>query len=83
MSNNTISSFEEVEKQLRDKKKLSTVYFEGNPIQRDHAVLYRNKIRLALPQVSQIDASGLFFPFPFPSFQLALFLPLYAALAGN
>ena len=33
------------------------MYFEGNPLQTKNAVLYRNKVRLALPQVQQIDAS--------------------------
>ncbi|KIW02437.1 uncharacterized protein PV09_06251 [Verruconis gallopava] len=52
-----ISSFEEVEKQLGDKENLNTVYFEGNPLQTRGPVLYRNKIRLALPRVKQIDAT--------------------------
>jgi len=46
-----------VEAQLKDKEKLETVYFEGNPLQLRQPVLYRNKVRLALPQVRQIDAS--------------------------
>ena len=58
-SSNQISSFEEVEKELGDKKELSTVYFEGNPLQRKNEALYRNKVRLALPQIQQIDASML------------------------
>ena len=56
-SDNQISSFREVEEELVDKEHLATVYFEGNPLQTQNAVLYRNKIRLALPQVKQIDAS--------------------------
>ena len=56
-SSNKIESFEEVERELADKKKLKTVYFEGNPLQKNNPVLYRNKIRLALPQIQQIDAS--------------------------
>ena len=56
-SHNEIASFIEVERELRDKKELATVYFEGNPLQRNNEVTYRNKIRLALPQVKQIDAS--------------------------
>lgn len=56
-SSNQLSSFEEVEKELADKKKLKTVYFEANPLQTNNAVVYRNKIRLALPQIQQIDAS--------------------------
>ncbi|KAI4135923.1 MAG: hypothetical protein LQ347_000259 [Umbilicaria vellea] len=56
-SSNQLSSFEEVERQLADKKHLNTVYFEGNPLQTNNAVMYRNKVRLALPHVQQIDAS--------------------------
>ena len=36
---------------------LETVYFEGNPLQLSGPALYRNKVRLALPQIKQIDAS--------------------------
>lgn len=56
-SNNELSSFEEVERELRDKENLQTVYFEGNPLQTKGPAVYRNKVRLALPQVKQIDAS--------------------------
>ena len=56
-STNKLSSFAEVERELKDKKNLTTVYFEGNPLQKDNEVTYRNKVRLALPQVQQIDAS--------------------------
>lgn len=56
-SSNQLSSFDEVEKELADKKELSTVYFEGNPLQTKNATLYRNKVRLALPQIQQIDAT--------------------------
>ena len=56
-SSNQLASFEEVERELKDKKVLSTVYFEGNPLQLRNPVMYRNKVRLALPQVQQIDAS--------------------------
>lgn len=56
-SNNALSSFEEVERELKDKETLETVYFEGNPLQTNSPALYRNKVRLALPQVKQIDAS--------------------------
>lgn len=56
-SSNGLSSFEEVERELRDKEKLETVYFEGNPLQLKSPALYRNKVRLALPQIKQIDAS--------------------------
>ncbi|RMZ78338.1 hypothetical protein DV738_g3869, partial [Chaetothyriales sp. CBS 135597] len=52
-----ISSFHEVERELRDKENLETVYFEHNPLETNGPVVYRNKVRLALPQVKQIDAT--------------------------
>lgn len=52
-----IESFDEVEKQLVDKENLETVYFEGNPLQTKNVVLYRNKVRLALPRIKQVDAT--------------------------
>lgn len=56
-SNCQLDSFEEIEKVLGDKQDLTTVYFEGNPLQKRAPALYRNKVRLALPRVKQIDAS--------------------------
>src|SRR4051812_27814710 len=56
-SYNRIGDFVELEEELRHMIKLNTVYFEGNPLQLKNPTLYRNKIRLALPQVMQIDAS--------------------------
>ncbi|KAG2417009.1 protein phosphatases PP1 regulatory subunit sds22 [Aspergillus terreus] len=56
-SNNQLSSFDEVERELKDKKELKTVYFEGNPLQTKGPAVYRNKVRLALPQIMQIDAT--------------------------
>ncbi|TAQ86392.1 hypothetical protein B7494_g5294 [Chlorociboria aeruginascens] len=56
-SYNQIADFTNVEKELGDKKHLNTVYFEGNPLQLRNPTLYRNKVRLALPQVMQIDAT--------------------------
>lgn len=52
-----LSSFDEIEKVLGDKDKLTEVYLEGNPLQKSNPVLYRNKVRLALPRVTKIDAS--------------------------
>lgn len=52
-----MADFAEVERELRDKEQLETVYFEGTPLQTRQPALYRNKVRLALPQVKQIDAS--------------------------
>lgn len=56
-SYNHIADFADVERELKEKEGLTTVYFEGNPLQLRSPALYRNKVRLALPQVSQIDAS--------------------------
>ena len=56
-SSNLLHSFEEIERELKDKEKLTTVYFEANPLQFQGPTVYRNKVRLALPQVRQIDAS--------------------------
>ncbi|KAI1448575.1 protein phosphatases PP1 regulatory subunit sds22 [Annulohypoxylon stygium] len=56
-SYNQISDFADIERELADKENLTTVYFEGNPVQLKQPALYRNKVRLALPQVQQIDAT--------------------------
>merc|ERR1711977_631904 len=56
-SYNLLGDFSEVEKVLGGKEELNTVYFEGNPLQLRQPALYRNKVRLALPQVKQIDAT--------------------------
>jgi protein phosphatase 1 regulatory subunit 7 len=66
-SYNLIADFVEVERILGDKLALTTVYFEGNPLQLRGPALYRNKVRLALPQVQQIDASKLPTAPPFPT----------------
>ncbi len=50
-----------MERELAGLEELSTVYFEGNPLQTMNVVTYRNKVRLALPRVRQIDASRSFF----------------------
>lgn len=56
-SNCQIGDFAEMERELKNKQELTTVYFEGNPLQTKGPAVYRNKIRLALPQVKQIDAT--------------------------
>jgi Leucine-rich repeat (LRR) protein len=56
-SNCQIGDFAEVERELKSKEELTTVYFEGNPLQLKGPAVYRNKTRLALPQLKQIDAS--------------------------
>ena len=60
-STNGFSDFKEVEKELKDKEHLETVYFEATPLQLNGPAVYRNKVRLALPQVRQIDASKLLY----------------------
>jgi len=37
--------------------KLETIYLEGNPVQRSEGASYRRKVILALPQISQLDAT--------------------------
>ncbi|MDI1490380.1 MAG: protein phosphatase regulatory subunit Sds22 [Ramalina farinacea] len=56
-SSNLLDSFEEVEEQLRDKKDLNTVYFEANPLQLRGPAVYRNKVKLALPNIEKVDAT--------------------------
>ncbi|KAI0169153.1 protein phosphatases PP1 regulatory subunit sds22 [Hypoxylon sp. FL1284] len=56
-SYNQLSDFGDIERALADKENLTTVYFEGNPVQLKQPPLYRNKVRLALPQLQQIDAT--------------------------
>ena len=41
--------------QLKNATKLQTVYFEHNPIAKDP--MYRKKIKLTLPSLTQIDAT--------------------------
>ena len=56
-SSNQLGSFQEVEEELKDKADLDTVYLEMNPLQLGQPALYRNKVKLALPQIKKIDAS--------------------------
>ncbi|PYH96369.1 NIF-domain-containing protein [Aspergillus ellipticus CBS 707.79] len=70
-SNNQLADFDEVERELRDKENLKTVYFEGNPLQLRAPALYRNKVRLAIPHIMQVDASE---SIPFLSLSLSLTL---------
>ncbi len=46
-----------MERELAGIEGLETVYFEANPLQLRGPAVYRNKVRLALPQIKQIDAS--------------------------
>lgn len=76
-SYNLFADFGEVERELGGKKALTTVYFEGCPLQLRGPAVYRNKVRLALPQVLQIDASECPFP-PFCfSFSSSLFPSIF------
>lgn len=36
---------------------LTTIYLEGNPLQKDLGTAYRRKVQLELPQLKQIDAN--------------------------
>lgn len=54
---NCISTLKDLEPQLGKTKTLETIYLEGNPCQRAEGVNYRRKVMLALPQVTQIDAT--------------------------
>lgn len=62
-NNNQLSSFDEIEKELGGRRAedgdelVKTVYFEGNPLHRQNEVLYKVKVRMALPEIEQIDAS--------------------------
>lgn len=57
-SSNKMSSFEEIERELKTISSLETVYFEGNPLQKQAGPTYRNKIRLSLGSgLKQIDAT--------------------------
>ena len=57
MNNNKIESLQSLESQLKHIKTLETVYLEQNPVQRKEGANYRRKIILALPQISQLDAT--------------------------
>ncbi|ORY81555.1 hypothetical protein BCR37DRAFT_348158 [Protomyces lactucae-debilis] len=57
-SNNLLTSFEEIERECKELPVLDTVYFEGNPMQRQNPTTYRNKVKLSVgPQIKQIDAN--------------------------
>ena len=56
-SNCRLGSFEDVKGELGGLGRLETVYLEGNPLESEQRVLYRGKVRLALPGVRKVDAS--------------------------
>ena len=53
-NDNHISDWNEI-RNIEHMKNLATVYFERNPIQKNAD--YRRKLKLALPSLSQIDAT--------------------------
>lgn len=53
-NHNLLEDWRDVD-QLRGARNLQTVYFEGNPIAKDPQ--YRRKLKLALPTLTQIDAT--------------------------
>jgi len=55
LNHNIFSSFDDIEKELKNMPKLQTVYFEGNPVASD--AQYRLKLKLFLPSIIQIDAT--------------------------
>ncbi|KAG4305410.1 hypothetical protein PORY_000966 [Pneumocystis oryctolagi] len=56
-SYNQLSDFENIEKECKSMRNLVTIYLEGNPLQKMNGTTYRNKIRLILPWIKQIDAT--------------------------
>jgi len=56
-SSNLLESFREIEQELGGLEGLHTVYFEHNPLQKSAGATYRNKIRLILKGIKQIDAT--------------------------
>jgi len=56
-SYNKFPDLKALEPQLGGTTTLKTIYLEGNPCQTNDAAGYRRKIILALPQVTQIDAT--------------------------
>lgn len=58
-SDNQIKDINHLDSYLGPKlmPKLETVYLEGNPAQQAEGASYRRKVILALPQISQLDAT--------------------------
>lgn len=55
LNDNLVEDWAQLSQGLAKATRLATVYFERNPIQKD--VNYRRKIKLALPSLTQIDAT--------------------------
>ncbi|KAG5438826.1 hypothetical protein PCANB_002546 [Pneumocystis canis] len=56
-SYNQLSDFENIEQECKNMKKLATIYLEGNPLQKMNGSTYRNKVKIILPWIKQIDAT--------------------------
>ncbi|KAJ1820797.1 protein phosphatase regulatory subunit Sds22 [Coemansia sp. S610] len=57
VSGNQLDSFDNIERVCGPLQALRTAYFEFNPLQRAQPATYRRKVMLALPQLTQIDAT--------------------------
>ncbi|KII89932.1 hypothetical protein PLICRDRAFT_40112 [Plicaturopsis crispa FD-325 SS-3] len=57
LNNNKIPDLKALEPELSKISSLETIYLEGNPCQAAEGANYRRKIMLALPQLTQIDAT--------------------------
>ena len=57
ISNNKITTLQDIEPQLKHIETVETLYLEGNPVQASEGAAYRRKITLMLPQLSQLDAT--------------------------
>lgn len=57
MNNNKIDTLADLEPELSAIESLETIYLEGNPVQQTEGTSYRRKIQLALPRLTQIDAT--------------------------
>ncbi|KAH8920166.1 L domain-like protein [Atractiella rhizophila] len=56
-NDNKLSSLDSLPLSQEHNPNLSTIYLEGNPLQREEGSAYRRKVMLMLPQVKQIDAT--------------------------
>lgn len=61
MNDNKIPNLHQLTPQLGATKTLETIYLEGNPCQKNDQAGYRRKVILALPQVTQVDATSVMF----------------------
>ncbi len=57
LSGNQVETLRALEPQLRAISTLETTYLEGNPCQAKEGANYRRKVILALPQITQLDAT--------------------------